>query len=282
MSEDTTKAVSPLRQRMIDDMCMRKLSPKTQTQYIRAVKRLARFLGRSPDTASGQDLRRFQLHLVQVGMSPISINATIVGVRFLFETTLERPELANKMRQVRVEQKLPVILSREEVARLIEAAPNLKHRTVLSVAYGTGLRAGEIVSLKSTDVDSERMVLRVQQGKGHKDRYAVLPPLLLERLRQWWRFAKPMGLVREGGWLFPGRNPINPLCPRQLNRGIHAAAQAAGIDKRVSMHTLRHYVAFRTMSRDLRGCARTLSRTHAAGSSIARHSLLALQAGEEA
>jgi site-specific recombinase XerD len=183
------------------------------------------------------------LHLVQIGMSPISINATIVGVKFFLETTLERPELLNKMRPVRVEQRLPVILSRDEVARLIDAAQNLKDKTILSVAYGTGLRAGEIVALKSTDIDSDRMTLRVQQGKGHKDRYAVLPPLLLERLRQWWRFAKPMGLVRDGGWLFPSRNPIDPLCPRQLNRAIHAAARNAGIDKRVSMHTLRHCFA---------------------------------------
>ena len=243
MSDDPTQAVSPLRQRMIEDMTMRKLSPKTQTHYIRAVKHLARFLGRSPDTVNGQDLRRFQLHLVQIGMSPISINATIVGVKFFLETTLERPELLNKMRPVRVEQRLPVILSRDEVARLIDAAQNLKDKTILSVAYGTGLRAGEIVALKSTDIDSDRMTLRVQQGKGHKDRYAVLPPLLLERLRQWWRFAKPMGLVRDGGWLFPSRNPIDPLCPRQLNRAIHAAARNAGIDKRVSMHTLRHCFA---------------------------------------
>jgi integrase/recombinase XerD len=243
MSEEANKAISPLRQRMIEDMCMRRLSPKTQTQYIRAVKRLARFLGRSPDAVSGDDLRRFQLHLVQVGTSPITINATIIGVRFFLETTLERPELVKKLRFVRVEQKLPIILSREEVTRLIEAGPNLKMRTALSVAYGAGLRASEVVALKSTDVDSERMTLRVEQGKGHKDRYAVLPPLLLERLRQWWRFARPMGMVREGGWLFPGQNPINPLTPRQLNRGIHAAAEAAGIDKRVSMHSLRHAFA---------------------------------------
>jgi integrase/recombinase XerD len=243
MREEASKPISPLRQRMIEDMCMRKLSPKTQTTYIRAVKRLARFLGRSPDTVSGDDLRRFQLHLVQVGTSPITINATIIGVRFFLETTLERPELVKKLRFVRVEQKLPIILSREEVTRLIEAAPNLKTRTALSVAYGAGLRASEVVALKSTDIDSERMTLRVEQGKGHKDRYAVLPPLLLERLRQWWRFAHPMGMVREGGWLFPGQNPINPLTARQLNRGIHAAAQAAGIDKRVSMHSLRHAFA---------------------------------------
>lgn len=243
MSEESTQTVSPLRQRMIEDMCLRKLSPKTQTHYIRAVKGLARFLGRSPDTVTAQDLRRFQMHLVQTGMSPVSINATIFAIRFFVVTTLERPELANKMHPVRVEQKLPVILSREEMARLIDAAPNIKSRTALSVAYGAGLRASEVVSLKTTDIDSERMTLRVEQGKGRKDRYAVLPPLLLERLRQWWRFAHPKGLVREGGWLFPGQNPINPLTARQLNRVVHAAANAAGIDKRISTHGLRHAFA---------------------------------------
>ena len=176
MSEEPTKAVSPLRQRMIDDMRMRKLSDKTQVAYIRAVRRLARFLGRSPDTATAEDVRRFQLHLVDVGMSPISINATITALKFFFEATVGRPELGTKMRPVRVEHKLPVVLSREEVARLIEAAGNLKYRTALSVAYGAGLRASEIVSLKTTDVDSERMTLRIEQGKGHKDRYAMLPP----------------------------------------------------------------------------------------------------------
>ena len=220
----TTQAVSPLRQRMIEDMRMRKLSDKTQIGYIRAVRRLARFLGRLPDTATAEDLRRFQLHLVDVGMSPVSINATITGLKFFFEATLGQPELGTKMHPVRVEHKLPVVLSREEVARLIAAAGNIKYRTALSVAYGAGLRASEIVSLKTSDVDSERMTLRVEQGKGHKDRYAILPPLLLERLRAWWRYAHPLGQIRRGGWLFPGQNPVNPLGTRQLNRAIHAAA----------------------------------------------------------
>jgi len=241
MSEEPSKAISPLRQRMIEDMRMRKLSDKTRTAYIRAVRRLARFLGRSPDTATADDLRRFQLHLVDVGMSPVSINATITALKFFFEATLGQPELGAKLRPVRVEHKLPVVLSREEVARLIEAAGNLKYHTALSVAYGAGLRASEVVALKTTDVDSERMTLRIEQGKGHKDRYAMLPPLLLERLRAWWRYAHPLGQIRRGGWLFPGQNPVNPLGTRQLNRAIHAAAAAAHLDKRVSMHTLRHY-----------------------------------------
>ena len=207
MSEEPTKAVSPLRQRMIDDMRMRKLSDKTQIAYIRAVRRLARFLGRSPDTATAEDVRRFQLHLVDVGMSAISINATITALKFFFEATVGRPELGTKMRPVRVEHKLPVVLSREEVARLIEAAGNLKYRTALSVAYGAGLRASEIVSLKTTDVDSERMTLRIEQGKGHKDRYAMLPPLLLERLRAWWRYAHPLGQIRRGDGCLRARIP---------------------------------------------------------------------------
>jgi integrase/recombinase XerD len=243
MSDEPTQAVSPLRQRMIEDMTMRRLCPKTQTQYIRAVRRLAKFLGHSPDTVNGDDLRRFQLHMVQVGLTPITINATVIGVRFFLENTLDRPELVRKVRSVRVEHRIPVILGLDEATRLIAASPTLKYHTALSVAYGAGLRAGEVVALKSTDVDSERMTLRVQQGKGHKDRYAMLPPLLLERLRQWWRVAKPMGIVRDGGWLFPGQNPINPIGPRMLNRAVHAAAQTAGIDKRVSMHTLRHCFA---------------------------------------
>ena len=131
----------------------------------------------------------------------------------------------------------------EEVARLIAAAPNLKHQTALSLAYGTGLRASEVVALKIGDIDSQRMTLRVEQGKGSKDRYAMLSPVLLERLRVWWRVAHAQGKMLEGGWLFPGLNPIESLSPRQLNRAVQAAALAAGIDKRVSMHTLRHCFA---------------------------------------
>ena len=238
-----TKPVTPLRQRMLDDMRMRKLSPKTQASYIRVVKRFAGFLGRSPDTASAEDLRRYQLHLVDHGISPISLNAAITGLKFLFATTLDHPELLTKMQAVHEPRKLPVILSREEVARLLAAVDNRKHQTALAVAYGAGLRASEVVSLKVSDTDSQRMTLRIEQGKGSKDRYAMLSPVLLERLRAWWQFAHAQGKMLPGGWLFPGLDPIDPLSTRQLNRAIHAAAEAAGIDKRVSMHTLRHSFA---------------------------------------
>ncbi|HEX3639430.1 MAG TPA: tyrosine-type recombinase/integrase [Paraburkholderia sp.] len=238
-----TQVISPLRQRMMDDMRMRRLAPKTQANYLRVVREFTIFLGRSPDTATVEDLRRYQLHLVDHGVSPVSLNAAITGLKFFFATTLGQQELMAKMRPVYLPRTLPVILSREEVGRLIAAATNLKHQTVLALAYGTGLRASEVAALKVGDIDSERMTLRVEQGKGQKDRYAMLSPILLERLRVWWRVARAQGKMLDGGWLFPGLNPIEPLSTRQLNRAVHAAAEAAGIDKRVSMHTLRHSFA---------------------------------------
>ena len=240
---ETTHSISPLRQRMIDDMRLRKFAPKTQTGYIRAVKRLAGYLGRSPDSATVEDLRRFQLYLVDHGTSPITLNATLAGLKFFFEVTLDRPDAMARMSTVRVPRKLPVILSRDEATRLIAAAGSLKYQAALSVAYGAGLRASEVVGLKVADIDGERKTLRVEQGKGRKDRYALLSPLLLERLRTWWRVARAQGKMLDGGWLFPGQNPINPLSTRQLNRAVHAAATSAELDKRVSMHTLRHSFA---------------------------------------
>jgi len=240
---ETMKPISPLRQHMLDDMRMRKLCDKTQTHYLRAVRQFAKYLKRSPDTATVTDLRNYQLHLVDHGISPVSLNAAITGLKFFCNVTLDRPELMAKMQPVRVPRTLPVVLSREEVARLIAAAGNLKHQTALSVAYGAGLRASEVTALKVGDVDSQRMTLRVEQGKGQKDRYAMLSPVLLERLRVWWKVARAQGKMLDGGWLFPGLNPVEPLSSRQLNRAIHAAAEAAKIDKRVSMHTLRHSFA---------------------------------------
>jgi len=239
----SSPVVSLLRRRMIEDMRMRRLSGKTQVAYIRAVRRFAGFLGRSPDTATAEDLRRFQLHLAEQGISSMTLNATITGLRFFFEITLGRGELMTLMSAVREPHKLPVVLSREEVARLLAAARNPKHRAALSVAYGAGLRASEVVALKVGDVDAQRMTLRVEQGKGRKDRYALLSPVLLEALRTWWRLAREQGTMLRGGWLFPGMDPTDPITTRQLNRAVHLAATAAGIDKRVSLHTLRHSFA---------------------------------------
>jgi site-specific recombinase XerD len=240
---DSNKSISALRQRMIDDMTLRKLTSKTQAGYLRAVIKFTLFFGRSPDLASPEDLRTFQLQQVEQGVSSTTINATITGLRFFFDVTLERPSALKRMSRVRQPQKLPQVLSVEEVERLLAGASNPKHRAALAVAYGAGLRASEVVHLKVADIDSERMIVRVVQGKGHRDRYAMLSPSLLELLRAWWRQGHAQGKMLQDGWLFPGRNPANPLSTRQLNRACHLAAQAGGLEKRVSMHTLRHSFA---------------------------------------
>lgn len=235
----TTHTLSPLRQRFLDDMRMRKLAAKTQSGYLRTVSRFYDCLKRSPDTATAKDLRRYQMYLVDHGMSSISLNTTITGLKFFFNSTLDQPELMRHMHPVREPRKIPIVLSQEEVARLIGCAGNLKNQTALSVAYGAGLRVSEVAALKVSDIDSERMTLRIEQGKGSKDRYAMLSPVLLESLRTWWRAARML----NGGWLFPGQDPADPISTRQLNRVIHEAAKVAQIDKRVSMHTLRHSFA---------------------------------------
>ena len=233
----TNEAMSPLRRRMIEDMTIRNFGPKTQLDYIRSVKNLTTFLGRSPDTASHEDVRRFQLHLASDGISAASMNNTVSGLRFFFRVTLGQTDIASHLPFVRLPHKLPVVLSPEEVSRFLEAAPGLKYKAAFSVAYGAGLRASEVMSLKPTDIDSKRMVIRVEQGKGRKDRYVMLSPQLLELLRDWWRVGQPQA------WRFPGRVLGAPLTTRQLNRACHAAAQIAELEKPVSLHTLRHSFA---------------------------------------
>ena len=239
----TDTAISPLRQRMIEDMEIRGFTAKTQTGYLRAVRDFAVFLGRSPDGAEAEDLRRYQLHMRTGGVSATSINAAVSALRFFFGVTLGRGDAQVGMTTVREPKKLPVVLSLDEVAHLLDAAPGLKYRAALSVAYGAGLRASEVVSLKVSDIDSERMVIRVEQGKGRRDRYAMLSEPLLDLLRAWWLEARSRGVMLPGGWLFPGQNPVNPLTTRQLNRAFHEAREAAGVNKRVSLHTLRHCFA---------------------------------------
>ncbi|HEY2684947.1 MAG TPA: site-specific integrase [Steroidobacteraceae bacterium] len=233
----TDEAMSPLRRRMIEDMTIRKFAPKTQHDYVQRIKNFAAFLGRSPDAASFEDVRRYQLHLAESGVGVPTINQTVSTLRFFFKVTLGRPAIVEHTHAVHEPRKLPVVLSPEEVARLLDAAPGLKYRAALSVAYGAGLRATEVVSLKVSDIDSKRMVIRVEQGKGGKDRYVMLSPHLLDLLRIWWKAARPRG------WLFPGRAPAQPITTRQLNRACHAAAQMAEINKRVSLHILRHSFA---------------------------------------
>jgi integrase len=220
----TDKAISPLRQRMIEDMTARHFAEKVQTDYIRHVKNFVAFLGRSPDTATSEDLRLYQLHMTKSRVSPPSINAAILALRFFFKVTLERDDLVRRLILVREPRRAPIVLSPEEVARLLAGAPGVKYKAALGVAYGAGLRVSEVVGLKVSDIDRERMLLRVEQGKGQKDRFVMLSPQLLELLRDWWQIAPPRG------WLFPGLDPVNPMSTRQLCRAVSAAARAAGRD----------------------------------------------------
>src|SRR6202521_275630 len=226
----TDTPISPLRRRMIEDMTVRKFAARTQEGYVRAVIGFSTFLGTSPATASAEDLRRYRLHLVESGVGAPTINHSLTALRFLFLVTLRKPAIVLDMPFVREPRRLPVVLSPEEVARLLDAAPGLKYKAALSIAYGAGLRASEVISLKVSDIDRARMVIWLEQGKCCKDRYVMLAPHLLELLRAWWRAARPQG------WLFPGMNPVNPMTARQLRRAWDTAAQMAEIGKPVSPH----------------------------------------------
>ncbi len=249
-SQPFPRPVTALRARMIEDMTVRGFTEETRNDYVRHVRAFAAFIRRPPDTATAEDLRRFQLHQRQSGMQPPSINNSVSALRFFFTATLDRPDLARRLTVVREPLRLPTVLSVEEVTLLLQSAPGAKYKAALGTAYGAGLRVSEVVALKVGDIDSERMLLRVEQGKGRKDRHAMLSPQLLELLRDWWVEGRRRGVLLPRGWLFPGRNPIEPLSTRQINRAVHAAAEAAGIKKRVSMHTLRHSFATHLLEQD--------------------------------
>lgn len=235
--------ISPLRQRLIEDMTMRRFSQETQRNYIRDVGRFASFLGRSPDTATTEDIRRFQVDQQESGVPVPTMNSIVSALRFFFTQTIDRPDLARKLVRLSHPRKLPMVLSRDEVARLLNATTCLKHQAALSVAYGAGLRVAEVSALKVRDIDSERMLIRVERGKGGRSRNAMLSPDLLALLRQWWMVGRQQGVMHRDGWLFPGQHAMKPISTRQLHRIVVEAAQAADIAKRVGPHTLRHSFA---------------------------------------
>jgi integrase/recombinase XerD len=242
----STDAVSPLRQRMIEDMNARKLCAGTQRGHISSCKRFAAFVKRSPDTATLEDIRRFQLHLAEIGVSICNRNRIMTGLRFLFRVTLRRLDLAAEIYHIREPQKIPLVMSQDETRRLLAVASSLKARTLLSLGYGCGLRAGEVVRLKIKHIDSAQKIIRIEQSKGRKDRNVMLSSETLSLLRQWWK-ARPSwhdaGTPLEERWLFPGLRRGKPMTTRQLNRLFHEAADAAGIRKGVTLHALRHSFA---------------------------------------
>jgi integrase/recombinase XerD len=245
-------AVSPLRQRMVEDMNSRKLGAHTQRSHIYSCKRFAAFLKRSPDSATLEDIRLFQLHLAETGMSICNRNRIMTGVRFLFRVTLRRLDLAAEIYHLREPQKIPQVMSPDETRRLLAVASSLKVRVLLSLGYGCGLRASEVVRLKVKHIDSAQKIIRIEQSKGRKDRNVMLSPETLGLLREWWK-ARPSrydaGVPSEERWLFPGRKPGKPMTTRQLSRLFHEAADAAGIRKSVTLHALRHSFATHLLER---------------------------------
>ena len=232
-----------LRERFVADMTVHGFTDKTRKDYIRTVAGFAAFLERSPSTATAEDIRRFQIQQSERGMNAPAMNSAVAALRFFFNHTADRPDLARKLLRLRYPRKLPTVLSPDEAARLIAATTCLKHRAALSVAYGAGLRVAEVASLKVGDIDSKRMLIIVECGKGGRSRHALLSPDLLALLRAWWQEGRRQGVMRPGGWLFPGQDPAKPITTRQLSRVLQAAAEAAGLIKHVSPHTLRHSVA---------------------------------------
>ena len=232
-----------LRERMIEDMNLHRLSRATQRNYLRDVSRFATWLGRPPDTATDEDLRRYQIEQTETGLGAPAMNTAVSALRFFFTRTLDRPDLARKLHRVKHPRALPTVLSREEVARMLNATTSIKHQAILSVAYGAGLRASEVTKLKVRDIDSERMLLRVECGKGGRHRNAMLAQDLLVLLREWWKVGRKQGVMHPDGWLFPGMHYLKPICYRQVHRIAAEAAHAAGITKRVGPHTLRHSFA---------------------------------------
>jgi site-specific recombinase XerD len=236
-------AITPLRQRLIDDMEVRRFSRETQRNYIRDIGRFATYLRRSPDTATAEEVRRFQIEQLDAGVPVPTMNSIVSALRFFFVYTIDRPDLARRLIRAKHPRHLPVVLSRDEVARLLNATTCLKHQAALSVAYGAGLRVAEVAALKVSNIDSERMLLRVEHGKGGRYRNAMLPADLLILLREWWKAGRQQGVMHRAGWLFPGQHAMKPISTRQLHRVVVEAARAAEIPKRVGPHTLRHSFA---------------------------------------
>ena len=229
--------MSPLRRRMIEDMTIRNLSPTTQRSYLHAVKKLSAYFGRSPDHLTLDDVRAYQVHLASRGIAWATLNQVVCALRFFYGVTLGAAEVPERIPYARQPRKLPVVLSAGEVVRFLEAVPSLKCRAALTTAYAAGLRVSEVVALGVEDIDSQRMVIRIAHGKGDRERLAMLSAQLLVILRTYWRLTRPTS------WLFPGRTQAVPLPSTALHAACRSARQAAGLDKRVSVHTLRHSFA---------------------------------------
>ena len=230
--------MTPLRQRMLEDMGIRNLAENTQLCYLQQVSRYARHFDRSPEELGPEQIRTYQVHLTKTcKLAPSTISIATAALRFLYKVTLKRDWAPDDIPMPKKLFNLPVVLSPEEVAHFLACVDSLKQRTILTTAYATGLRVSEATHLKVTDVDSQRMVVRVDQGKGRRDRYVMLSPRLLEVLREYWK------VVRPKTWLFPGDIPGQPITRFAVERACQKAHRAAGIAKPITPHSLRHAFA---------------------------------------
>jgi site-specific recombinase XerD len=229
--------MSPLRRRMIEDMTIRNLSPATQQSYIHAVTKFSQFFGRSPDKLTLEDVRVFQVHLASTAVSWGYLNQIVCALRFFYGVTLGQAAIPERIPYARQPSKLPTVLSADEIVRFLESVSSLKSRVALTAAYAAGLRVSEVVALKLRDIDSHRMVMRIENGKGGKERYVMLSAPLLGILRSYWRLTRP------SLYLFPGRTQDKPIEQTVLHAACRSATTAAGLDKRVSVHVLRHSFA---------------------------------------
>jgi integrase/recombinase XerD len=244
-------APTPLRSRMISDMSARNLGRACQTSHLRGCKRFAAFLGRSPETAAPDDVKDFQQHLIESGASICTRNQTMTGVKFLFRVTLRRHDLVAEIFHLREPDRVPQVLSQKEVKRILTIAPSVKVKVMLSLAYGCGLRASEVVRLKVGNIDSAQKIIRIVQSKGRKDRNVMLPVDILALLRDWWRerpTSQDKGVPTCERLLFPGYGGKH-LSTRQISRLFKEAARAAAITKHVTLHTLRHSFATHLLER---------------------------------
>jgi site-specific recombinase XerD len=234
----TVRKVSALRQRMIDDMTVRNFAPNTQVSYLHQVNLFARHFDKSPERLGPEEIRTYQIYMAKERHAAVGTRSVAVSaLRFLYKVTLRRDWPFELIPAPKSETRLPVILSPEEVLRLLQAAPSFPHHVIFSTMYGTGARVSEAVHLRATDIDSQRMMIRIEQGKGRKDRYVQLSPKLLELLRSYWRQVRPRG------WLFPGQPGNEPLSRDAVGQAVAHASQRAGLKKRPSPHSLRHAYA---------------------------------------
>jgi site-specific recombinase XerD len=230
--------MTALRTRMLEDLRLRNYSPKTQRIYVGGVAAFAAHFGRSPEVLGREEIRSYLLHLRDHRrVSWSSFNQAVAALRFLYRYTLDRADVVPHIPYPRGERRLPTVLSVVEVQRFLAAIGNVKHRAALTTAYAAGLRVSEVVGLRVGDVDSQRMVIHVRQGKGRKDRMVMLSTQLLALLREY------VGAVRPGEWLFPGAVPARPLTVRSLQHACAKAARVSGLQKPVTVHTLRHSFA---------------------------------------